>query len=80
MMYKYLGKEVIVVRFSNNDTAQLADGTWIPSAMLVPQSSNNAEQRLSQSSKAKSIPADTFAKDSALETATKRRQKASESN
>lgn len=33
--YKYLGKEVDVSRFSNNDTAQLADGTWVPSAMLI---------------------------------------------
>lgn len=36
-MYKYLGKEVEVVRFSSNDTAQLADGTWVPSAMLMLQ-------------------------------------------
>jgi hypothetical protein len=34
-MYKYLGKEVEVLRFSTNDTAQLADGTWVPSSLLV---------------------------------------------
>jgi hypothetical protein len=37
MIYKYLGKDVDVIRFSNNDTAQLADGTWVPSLMLLPQ-------------------------------------------
>lgn len=37
MIYQYLGKQVEVVRFTANETAQLADGTWVPSAMLHAQ-------------------------------------------
>lgn len=63
MIYKYLGKEVQVTRFSGNDTAQLADGTWVPSAMLVAQENS-----------------DSPSIESAIETATKKRARQSDSN
>lgn len=36
MKYIYMGREVEVVRFSANETAQLADGNWVGTNLLVP--------------------------------------------
>jgi len=67
MIYKYLGKEVQVTRFSGNDTAQLADGTWVPSAMLI---------EMQIDSRTQSEPSG----ETPIESATRKRAKASDSN
>lgn len=55
MIYKYNGKEVEVLRFTGNDTAQLADGTWVPSSMLTsvtPELSQEALVKAAKSTRA----------------------------
>jgi hypothetical protein len=36
MKYIYMGREVEVIRFTANETAQLADGTWVGTNLLAP--------------------------------------------
>lgn len=41
MNYTYLGKEIEVVRMTEGGVAQLADGSWVPSSMLVETTQKN---------------------------------------